>query len=409
MAASATIAMEPTARALTLHAAPFFGGLNGEVKRTFRLAYDGEATSAIDFGVSAAAVQGLLEGVSTIGTGNVLVTDPGIDQISGLATGYTITFTGALANRNIENLFVVSDLRPDGADLIYGGAGTPEHLARNDLGGVAEFALIDVDAGTDRISINGTAFAGGETVRYAKPVATESTAVGGLVTGTRYVVINVTAGPNPGTQTFQLATLASPTVAINLSAPTGTGLHSLTEVGAHARDADVIVGDNANVYRLVNATATTFLGFNYDTYSDGLTTGVTQRDISRYDILPRAVLEVDYAYDVLDTLVFNNTRYESQFSPFAIGAGDLIYGEGGDDIIHGMTGDDALFGNSEDDDLYGEQLTNRYLNGILDTKAGSCTTLPLLYLVLAQRQRSVRRAAVWDCCAQPTADEPQAQ
>ncbi len=37
------------------------------------------------------------------------------------------------------------------------------------------------------------------------------------------------------------------------------------------------------------------------------------------------------------------------------------------------------------EDMLGEQLKNRYLNGILDTKSGSCTTMPLLYLALAQR------------------------
>ena len=37
------------------------------------------------------------------------------------------------------------------------------------------------------------------------------------------------------------------------------------------------------------------------------------------------------------------------------------------------------------DDMYAQQLKNRYLIGALDAKAGSCTTLPLLYLALAQR------------------------
>jgi regulator of sirC expression with transglutaminase-like and TPR domain len=37
------------------------------------------------------------------------------------------------------------------------------------------------------------------------------------------------------------------------------------------------------------------------------------------------------------------------------------------------------------EDMYATQLKNRYLNGVLDTKAGSCTTLPLLYLALAKR------------------------
>lgn len=36
-------------------------------------------------------------------------------------------------------------------------------------------------------------------------------------------------------------------------------------------------------------------------------------------------------------------------------------------------------------DPLAQQLMNRYLNGLLDTQAGSCTTMPLLYLALAQR------------------------
>ncbi len=36
-------------------------------------------------------------------------------------------------------------------------------------------------------------------------------------------------------------------------------------------------------------------------------------------------------------------------------------------------------------DPYTEKNENRYLNGIMDTKKGSCVTMPLLYLVVAQR------------------------
>lgn len=36
-------------------------------------------------------------------------------------------------------------------------------------------------------------------------------------------------------------------------------------------------------------------------------------------------------------------------------------------------------------DPYLKNLKNRYLNGILDTKKGSCVTMPLLYLAIAQR------------------------
>lgn len=37
------------------------------------------------------------------------------------------------------------------------------------------------------------------------------------------------------------------------------------------------------------------------------------------------------------------------------------------------------------DDPYARKLKNRYINGLLDTKSGSCVTMPLLYLALAQR------------------------
>jgi regulator of sirC expression with transglutaminase-like and TPR domain len=37
------------------------------------------------------------------------------------------------------------------------------------------------------------------------------------------------------------------------------------------------------------------------------------------------------------------------------------------------------------EDPYGQKLKNRYINGLLDTKSGSCFTMPLLYLALAQR------------------------
>ena len=36
-------------------------------------------------------------------------------------------------------------------------------------------------------------------------------------------------------------------------------------------------------------------------------------------------------------------------------------------------------------DPYTQKASNRYLNGILDTKKGSCVTMPLLYLSIAQR------------------------
>lgn len=108
----------------------------------------------------------------------------------------------------------------------------------------------------------------------------------------------------------------------------------------HARDADVIAGDNANIYRLVgiNGTATAgFLQFGYDQSAAGDERGTLR-------IIPRAVQLLDY------------TPGGPDFNPAAttdIGADDEIHGESGDDAIYGMKGHDVLFGDSDDDDLVG--------------------------------------------------------
>ncbi|MCK4276071.1 MAG: hypothetical protein KAX78_06135 [Phycisphaerae bacterium] len=93
---------------------------------------------------------------------------------------------------------------------------------------------------------------------------------------------------------------------------------------AHARDADVILGDNGIIYRPVLGGA--LLSFNYDTYAG-------------------AIRIVASAYDLLD--------YTPGYGAADIGTGDLIHGESGDDVIHGMAGNDILFGDAQDDDLYG--------------------------------------------------------
>jgi len=107
-----------------------------------------------------------------------------------------------------------------------------------------------------------------------------------------------------------------------------------TDVDGHARDADVIAGDNANIYRLVGINgfdSGSFLTFNYDNYG-----GQT--------IIPRAVELLDY------------TPGGESFDPAAAddtGMGDEVHGESGDDFIYGMVGDDILFGDGQDDDMIG--------------------------------------------------------
>jgi Ca2+-binding RTX toxin-like protein len=128
--------------------------------------------------------------------------------------------------------------------------------------------------------------------------------------------------------------------------------HVITTVpGGHARDADFIMGDNANVFRLVNGGASgtnptdladVFRTFNYDNYGS-------------LKIIPRAMQQLDYRLGGAD---YNGGTYvdgAAQLTglPADNGAADLIHGESGDDIIFGMTGSDVIFGEGQDDDILG--------------------------------------------------------
>jgi Ca2+-binding RTX toxin-like protein len=95
--------------------------------------------------------------------------------------------------------------------------------------------------------------------------------------------------------------------------------------GLHARDADMILGDNGNIHRLVG------LAFAYDNYGS-------------LKIVVRAPVLLDY------------TPGGPDFSTNAgsdIGGNDILRGESGDDSMYGQMGDDVLFGDAQDDDLIG--------------------------------------------------------
>jgi len=103
----------------------------------------------------------------------------------------------------------------------------------------------------------------------------------------------------------------------------------------HARDADMILGDNGNIYRLVGMNgiyAGFYLTFGYDNYGP-------------LHIVPRAADLLDYTIGGMD--------YNPVSAVNDIGAGDEIHGESGDDFIYGMKGNDVLFGEGQDDDLIG--------------------------------------------------------
>ncbi len=119
----------------------------------------------------------------------------------------------------------------------------------------------------------------------------------------------------------------------------------------HARDADVILGDNGAIYRLIGPGGQ-FLQFNYDSYGPEGT----------LKVIPRAVVLLDYSPTGDAQYVSTNPADQAVSTPVTnlppnitnVGAGDFLHGEAGDDIIHGQTGSDRIWGEGQSDDLYGE-------------------------------------------------------
>lgn len=80
---------------------------------TFKLTFSAQQTAALAFNITAANLKTALEGLSTIGAGNVAVTGGPGD--SGATTPYVVTFQGALAGTN------VAAMTADSTSLTGGG------------------------------------------------------------------------------------------------------------------------------------------------------------------------------------------------------------------------------------------------------------------------------------------------
>jgi hypothetical protein len=110
-----------------------------------------------------------------------------------------------------------------------------------------------------------------------------------------------------------------------------------TTATGHADDADMILGDNGDIIRLVGtngaaaAGAPQFLTFNYDNYGS-------------VKLVARAARLLDY------------TPGGPNYTAAAlndIGGNDEVHGESGDDSVYGGKGDDRLYGDGQNDDLIG--------------------------------------------------------
>ena len=112
------------------------------------------------------------------------------------------------------------------------------------------------------------------------------------------------------------------------------------EPDGHAHDADVIMGDNANVFRLVGTN-----GRRRPSASSPSSTTTTRAPSGSSRGRTRS------------------STTSQGGSPADLGAADLIHGESGDDTVHGMTGNDVLFGEGQDDDIYGGTGFDRIYGG----------------------------------------------
>jgi Ca2+-binding RTX toxin-like protein len=119
----------------------------------------------------------------------------------------------------------------------------------------------------------------------------------------------------------------------------------LNDVNAHSRDADTILGDNGNIYRLVDA-AGPYLTLIYDQTPD--------EDGSRRGYLRSVVRATEWTGGTDgEDYTPGGPDFDPDNSLRNIGAADEIHGEAGDDTIYGLVGDDVIYGDGQDDDLIG--------------------------------------------------------
>jgi Ca2+-binding RTX toxin-like protein len=138
-----------------------------------------------------------------------------------------------------------------------------------------------------------------------------------------------------------------------------------TSPGGHARDADMIISNNGDIFRLVGVTVAGqvllapaagtgsvggvntfngFLSFNYDNYTDGLPLA------QQLKIIPRAAKLLDYTPG---GPAFNATAAAQD-----IGGSTEIHGENGDNFIFGEKGNNWIYGGGQDNQIVGGYGTN---------------------------------------------------
>jgi Ca2+-binding RTX toxin-like protein len=125
---------------------------------------------------------------------------------------------------------------------------------------------------------------------------------------------------------------------------------------SHSLDADTIVADNGNIWRLVGTktgTTTTvtptFLAFAYDNYPGRK---IVVRATELLDYLPGGP-DFQPASYTPSAGYCRTDGFGQGSATFDRGGNNEVHGESGDDTVYGGCGSDRLFGDSDDDDLIG--------------------------------------------------------
>jgi NHL repeat-containing protein len=126
---------------------------------TFTLTFKGQTTGDLAFDASAATVQAALQGLGSIGVGNVTVTPAGATGGAGGGTPYVITYAGTLASSAQPTITTASGSTP-----LAGGAATA--TVQNTVAGSSGFEVCNTAVDCKQGVAGGTAGAFANTLGY---------------------------------------------------------------------------------------------------------------------------------------------------------------------------------------------------------------------------------------------------
>ncbi|GAA1929006.1 hypothetical protein [Nocardioides marmoribigeumensis] len=240
-----------------------------------------------------------------------------------------------------SSVTAASQLDPTGTEV---RAITILDHARDTAAGLFGADVVDSGAGNDLVfgQLGNDILNGGDGADYVEGNGGNDTIYGGL--GQDDLI-------GGSSELFGLTTPARrPDGSDTIYGGTGNDITRNTSADTSAsNDADVIVGDNGNIYKIIGSGGQ-FLSFTHTAL-----------------VIPRVVKHLDYSPTGEAGTYWQTTTDKAhpvlvQGTGTNIGAADFLHGEGGNDVIHGLSGDDALWGEAGDDDLYG-QAGNDWLSG----------------------------------------------